>query len=421
MQLLQYLTKPVLYCAIITLVWTGFAFGAEQDDSTLFVEAFNAFQKKNYLLVLEKLDQLNRIFPDTPLRDVSLLLQARAAHKSGDNELAARSVNLFRSEFNDNVLKNTIEDDLIKLGNRKNAGEKLPADQKLRTAAQKTRSAQLELERAAALKAEQERTAREQAERDRIAKAKAEAERRERERIAAEMAAKASIKLEIVTPNSSTVCETGAVCRLPVQLINRGANNEEFELSITGAAEYTAMLSSAGAPDKKIGRLAIDAGKTYESVLVFKMPDDKVDGFRARLPIKAVSTKFSDISFTAQPQLTAAAPLIRVVARPNSPKFNRGDSVSYRIIILNAGSLAARGLKIKVIPPEQAEIADRASLAIDLLEPGTMKEFNINMKISERAQEKRELRCRVEVGNDRRAQKTFFHSAPVTVHTPSTN
>jgi len=72
---------------------------SEIDDSTVFVEAFNAYQQKDYLLAIEKCNQLNQVFPNSPLRDVSLLLVARASLKSGDNLRAAKSIVLFENEF----------------------------------------------------------------------------------------------------------------------------------------------------------------------------------------------------------------------------------------------------------------------------------------------------------------------------------
>jgi hypothetical protein len=37
-------------------------------------EAFNASKNRDYLLSVNKTSQLNQLFPDSPLRDISLLL-----------------------------------------------------------------------------------------------------------------------------------------------------------------------------------------------------------------------------------------------------------------------------------------------------------------------------------------------------------
>ncbi len=193
------LLKPVLFCALVVLFGTGFAYSAEQDDSALFVDAFNAFQTKDYIRTIEQLDQLYRLFPDTPLRDVSLLLQARAALKSGNRELAAKVVNQFQAEFSDSPLKATIEDELLKLGIHQKKGEKLQPDKKLQSAAQKVRSAQLQQGRAA----EQEKIGREKAVADHLSLTTAGTERNEHGRIAAEVADRQELRRRIEDVNDS--------------------------------------------------------------------------------------------------------------------------------------------------------------------------------------------------------------------------
>lgn len=427
MRFVTRLLKPVLYCALVVLFGTGIAFSAEQDDSNLFVDAFNAFHKKDYIRVIEKADQLYRLFPDTPLRDVSLLLQARAALKSGDRELAAKVVNQFQAEFADSTLKASIEDDLLKLGTRLKKGEKLLPDKKLQAAAQKVRTAHLEQERATALKAEQERIAKEKAERERVLQAKAEAERRERERIAAEIAAKTSIRLAILLPESSHNFAAGTAAQLPVQLVNKGTVSEEFLLTTTAEPEYAVLLTAVDKPGAMLERISLAPGESFKGNLTFRMPDCKVDGFRSRLSIKAVSAKFSDVAFDAESEVITSAPLVRVVARPNTAASGRGKPLSYRITVLNAGSLAARGLKVRVILPEQTDLLETtdnnyqqesagvASFEVDALEPGNLKEFSLNVKVRESAPDKQELLCRIEVINDSLKLKDTFISSPSTV------
>lgn len=139
------LLKPVLRSLMIMLLGAGFVVASEIDDSSLFVEAFAAYQKKDYLLAIERIGVINQLFPDTPLRDVALLLLARSGLKSGDNELAAKTITQFTSEFAANPLKDTIEEELLRLGSRWQKGEKLPPAIPLRTAARKVRNEQAAL------------------------------------------------------------------------------------------------------------------------------------------------------------------------------------------------------------------------------------------------------------------------------------
>jgi hypothetical protein len=140
---------------------------AEINDSTVFVEAFNAYQQKDYLLAIEKCDLLNQVFPDSPLRDVTLLLMARASLKSGDNERAAKSVALFSSEFPESSLKISVEDELKVLASRHQKREVLAADITMQSTARKVRSDTLARERAADLKMEMEHESLAQGEKER--------------------------------------------------------------------------------------------------------------------------------------------------------------------------------------------------------------------------------------------------------------
>lgn len=399
----------------------------ELDDSNLFVEAFNAYQKKDYLLAIDKVNQLTQIFPDSPLRDLSLLLLARAGLKSGDNELAARAINQFTTEYTDNSLKTTVEEELLALGARRKNGEKLPPNKQLQASALKVRNDQLALERAAALKAEQERLAREKAERERIARAKAEEERKERERIAAEKAAKAAIKLAIAIPGDSRQLEVGKKGLIPFEISNTGAGREEFLLAVSAPTEYAVALTSADRPGELLERVALAAGEKLKGNIATQMPFDKVDGSKAQFHVRAVSAKYGDVSFAKDTAVTASAPLVRAVAKPQKTKVAPGEPLGYRVTVLNAGSIAARDLTLRTVMPAQAEFIDAAGadyrreadgsvvFTLPSLEMGRLAEFNLNVKVRDNATEKQELRMRVEVANNQLHQKDSFTSSPAVV------
>lgn len=190
---LTFIIRPVLFCLLAMLLGTGFVTAAELDDASFFVDAFTAYQKKDYLLAIEKTDQLNQLFPDSPLRDVALLLIARSSIKSGDNERAAKAITSFNNEFSDSSLKTTVEEELQSLSARHRKGEPLPPNKQLQTAAQKVRT-----------------------------------ERLAQERIAAEKAAKESIKVVISVREGGVVSAAGENGSIPVEISNRGKNSEEF-------------------------------------------------------------------------------------------------------------------------------------------------------------------------------------------------
>lgn len=153
-------------------------YSAEIDDSTIFFDAFNAFQQSDYLLAIEKCDQLSQVFPDSPLRDVTLLLVARASLKSGDNERAAKSIARFTSEFPESSLGTTVEEELKVLASRRQKGEFLAVDIRLQNAARKVSSDRMARERAVS-KREMESAAKARTEQESLARIKLDEENRE--------------------------------------------------------------------------------------------------------------------------------------------------------------------------------------------------------------------------------------------------
>jgi tetratricopeptide (TPR) repeat protein len=425
MYLTSLVSRTLLVAIMMMLLCSGSASATIPDDSALFMEAFNAYQKKDYLLVVEKIEQLNQLFPDTPLRDLSLLFQARASYRSGDYEQAAKIINQFGSEFADSPLRTSVETDLTNLGVRLKKGEKLLPNKQLKTAAQKVRNDQLALERAAALKAEQERLAREKAELQRIAKEKADAERRELERLAAEKAAKESIKLAIVFPTGSQVSEVGKEGEMPVELVNNGSGREEFRLILPSATEYAPGLTLALKAGEALERVVLEAGEARKGVMKYKLPASRVDGFNLSLQLKAVSTKFDDVSFVGDAHIVAAAPLLRAIAKPDRMKVPVDEVFKYRVTVLNAGSMAAHDLTIRVELPIQLEFSDApgdgfrsegvrtVAIHVDSLEIGNMKEFSLNVKSKDTSVGKQDLRCKVEIENGVLKLRESFMSSPL--------
>jgi hypothetical protein len=375
---------------------------AELDDSGLFVEAFNAFQKKDFLLTIDKIGQLSEIFPDSPLRDISLLLLARAGLKSGDNELAAKSVQRFSAEFPDNALNSALEDELLSLATRRNKGEKLPPNKQLQ---------------AIALKTSQERVARE----------KAEKEQKERERLAAEKAAREAIKLAIAMPVDNQQIEVGKEGLFTFELNNKGTKREEFLLSAQNAKEVGVLISSADKAEEPIDRVVLSPGESFKGAIKLRMPSERVDGFKAPFQLKVVSAAFSDVTFSKAALATASAPLVRAVARPLKAKIIRGEQVKYRVTVLNAGSLTARKLTVRVTIPDQLDLIDLPGTYYSLEKPGTLvfnapdletgrlAEFEINVKAIGKLTNNQELRFPVEVINGHIQRTEHFTSSAITL------
>ncbi|MBT0653876.1 tetratricopeptide repeat protein [Geomobilimonas luticola] len=182
-------------------------------DSQLFMDSFNLFRSNNYPSSLAKLNRLLAIYPDTPLRDVALLLQAQASAKIGNHLDAAQAMLKFLTEYPDSPLTLNANADVMKLAVRLQRGEKLAnrlpvqlettvneglvvalEKQEVINKAGEERLAGENTERKRlAAKTEEQRLARERAEQEKHARQRAEeeklvAEKAERERLAREKA-----------------------------------------------------------------------------------------------------------------------------------------------------------------------------------------------------------------------------------------
>jgi uncharacterized repeat protein (TIGR01451 family) len=412
----------VLVVLSLCIVFTSFVSGhsAEIDDSTVFIEAFNAYQQKDYLLTIEKCDQLNQVFPESPLRDVTLLLIARASLKSGDNERAAKSVALFFTEFPESSLKLSVEDELKNLAHRHKKGEVLTADKTLQATARQVTSDRIARQRAAEMKLEMERVAKIKAEQERLAKIKLEEERLEKERLLAEKRAKANIKIAITLREDTGPVPVGSSGMVPFEITNKGTGSEEVLLTITAAKEYSAVLTRVGKPDENVTRLQLAAGETFNGAVKIVMPSGMVDGQRSILSLHAVSAKFSDVSFQKEAVVVSSAPLVRAVAKLAKPKVAPGEKLRYRVAILNAGSQPAQNLSVRLQLPAQIDFLGAPDIPfkqepngalvfkIDKVDIGRLVEINLDVKVRENSAVGQELRGQVEVDNGTLQRKELF-------------
>lgn len=401
------------------LLGTGFLFAAEVDDAAMFVDAFAAYQKKDYLTAIEKAEQLNQMFPDSPLRDVTLLLIARSGFRSGDNQRAAKAVTSFSNEFSESNLKSTVEEELLSLMVRYKNGEQLVANKQLQAAAQKVRAERLAQERAAAAKLEQERLAREKAERERIAREKIEAERRAREKLAAEKAAKESIKAVITVKDGRTVA-AGGNGSIPFEVSNRGRNSEEFILEAIAPPEFAVSVSSLSNIDAAVTRMKLAAGETFKGSLSLRMPSDRVDGARTNITIKTTSATYNDVFQQKNVLAITSAPLVRVVAKLAKNAVAPGEQLIYRVTILNIGSLPAQSLTVRLHLPLQLDFLGAPehkfrqepdgtlTFKVEQIDPGKLTELKLDVRVRDKSNDGQKLGGQIEVINGQLQRKDIF-------------
>jgi hypothetical protein len=399
---------------------------AEIDDSSLFMEAFTAFQGKDYLHSIAKLNQMGQLYPDSPLRDVSLLMLARSYQRSGDNDAAAQTINQFTKEFGTGSLSESIETELVSLGKRRQAGEKLPPSKQLRAAALKIRNEQLAAERAVAMKAEQERLAQERADRERIAREKAEADRQARERLAVLKAAREAIKFGFDFRTTTPVLEVGVAAAIPFKLINQGKDAEEFLLEASLPLGVEGIIAQGADRTQPVQKITLQPRQHADLQIAFKMPSDRVDGSRITVSAKAVSTKFTDISKSHEVTVTAAAPLLRAVSRLPKQAPVSGETLTYKVTLLNVGSKPAKDIDLRINLPQLAKLVDAggngcwieneqlASCRIEMLQSGQLTERNLKIIIRDNTAGKSE-KGSVEVQQTVLQVKDSFSGAAITV------
>lgn len=326
----QVLFVLALLCAMAA---TGaFAGSVEGDDSSLFMEAFGAFQGRDFLLAVEKIGLLEQRFPDSPLRDVALLLLARAHQRAGDNDGAGLAISRFSREFGASPLASSVEPDLASLGKRREAGEILKPDRQLQVAAAKIRD---------------EHRAREQAA----------AEQRERSRLAALKAAREAIKVAVIPAPAPPVLEAGTRARLPFRLANRGKDAEEFVLTARLPVGWGDAVITT--PElQPLQALRLQPGQQTELLLTFTTPADQVDGARLHASVRAASARFNDIGTAHDLPAIVAAPLLRAVSRLQHKTPTVGLQADYRVTLLNVGSRPAGELAMRILLPEQLQVVD---------------------------------------------------------------
>ena len=298
------------------------------------------------------------------------------------------------------------------MANRSQKGEVLGADKALQTAASKVRSDNLARERAAKLKLEMELAA----------KAKT-----EQERLQAEKIARSSINVAITLHGVDEPIPVGSNGNMPIEISNKGNNNEVFLLTIAAAKEYNAILVRANKPDENITRLQLAAGETFNGSIVFRMPAEMIDGHRSPMLVKAVSAKFSDIIFQKETILISSAPLVRTVAKLAKLKVTPGEKLNYHVTVLNAGSLPAQNLTIRLKLPSQVDFQGTPDsllkqeangtivFKVDQIGMGKLVEIDMEVKVREDSVVGQELRGRLEIVNDSLQRKDIFTARASTI------
>ncbi len=283
------LLQLLVILVIISSLLAPPAYCQETEDSQVFIAGFNAYQQKDYATSIEKLNEVLKKYPDTPLKDMTLFWLSRSYYKVGNQQEAARYLSQLSKEYPDSPLKNTVEDELLSLMARYDKGEKLPtgplaakqADllatrnenaEKMRVAAAQAEAAKqaaaaAESARTAALKKADEIAVAQRKETARAAAAHAEQEKiaaaKNEEALRRSAKAKETLQSEAAAETARITAQKAEVLRLArIQAEKKRAEQAEAELAHMNAqkAENERKAAAEKAEQK---RLAI--AKTEET------------------------------------------------------------------------------------------------------------------------------------------------------------
>ncbi len=456
------------------------ASAANPDEYSVFISGFTAFQKQEYATTVERMTLFLKEYPSTPLRDMALFWLARAHFRLGHREEAARYMARFLRENPDTPLRNAVEEELVALAKMYDKGEPLPAPaEKPTVVAQQPPSISPDKERiirTAPVPAPKttEKTAKTRARRktgttDPSMKERAIAEYRavQEKYPGTRAAAAAAERLEKLgagqpapvqtpIPSAGTVGrganaqvvdlevgqfaaadfsfspyaahnDAGAGISLPFEVVNRGNAVDSFSLETGFPQEFGSRFAAAGGPGVFIRETPpLAPGESFKGIMTLTVPAGMVDGQKVTHSAKLVSKFDPGTSLSRDISLVSRAPLLRMVVKPDRERVTPGETVTYRIALLNIGSAAAKRVSFTLSYPSQYEPIDsgggglkkesKLALVSDEMgmASGENREFTVAFRLRDEALSGQELFCRAEVENrELRVRETFL--SPVAV------
>ena len=426
---------------VVAVLLPAPAFSLDSEDSQIFISGFNAYQRKDFTAAIDNMSVLLKKYPDTSLRDMSLFWLARAYYRAGNEQEAAKHMAQFFRDYPNSPLKGTVEEELVALAENYQKTQPLEAPYK---ASEKAPTlAAKETPKAAEAAATEKATLNKAAEKvaadrvlaiQRLAIEKAATEKAATEKAVApkqaevvqdfnlEVAQYADLEVNLgPTPETR---EAGKPFSFPFDVVNTGNGSDSFYLESGFPAEYAFHFAAAASPDvpiKSTPTLAV--GEKFRVVAVGTMPHGNMDGQKNSYPIKIVSSFAREASQSKEIALVTSAPLLRAVVKSDKSKLSPGETISYRISLLNIGSAPARGVTLRLNYPPQYEPVGfeslgfkqegKAALVLDgmQLKSGEGKDFNLTFQLKDEALAEQELFVRADVINNDLDKKESFVSA----------
>jgi uncharacterized repeat protein (TIGR01451 family) len=441
----QILFTRTLLLLISVLLFSTSAHSFEAEDSKIFISGFTAFQNRDYQTTIDRMSLFLKKYPDSTLRDMTLFWLAQANFKMGRKEEAARYMAQYLRENPDSNLKNAVEDELLKLAGGYVKGDVPPVvagkaagevkDGKKDVIAKSYDSVPKDRVPEASGAALKEQAiagyksvikdypgSSAAAKAEERLQALAEPQQQPAKKPAAVVAAvKPGRKTQVlnleVAQSAAVECtllpyelthEAGSKVLVPFEVLNNGNGADSFNLEAGFPPEFGARFAAAESPDVSLRVTpTLAPGAKFRGIVAVTIPPTNVDGQKSSFPIKLASNHDSGVSRSREISLVASAPLLRAVVNPDKELVAPGDTVTYRVTLLNIGSAAARRASFTLTFPPQYEPVEYSGFSKDaksMLVSGEMRigsgetrEFPVKFRLKDGALAGQELFCRVEL------------------------
>ncbi|MCE1225327.1 MAG: hypothetical protein LWW87_02440 [Geobacteraceae bacterium] len=238
-----------------------------------------------------------------------------------------------------------------------------------------------------------------------------------------EVAQYAAFEFDVQSPQAPL--EVARKNVIPFEIQNRGNGQDSFYLASSFPAEFGARFAAAGMPEQSINQTPqLAPGEKFKGLLVLSVPAVSIDGLRIAHPIKAASQFMPEASQSRTVSLVAAAPLLRAVVKTEKLQLLPGETVQYRVAVLNVGSTPAEDVTLRLNFPPQYQAVDfaaagfrqemGAALVLDglSLKSGESRDLTVTFQLKAEALAKEELIVRADLlNNPLQTRGTFLSNA----------
>lgn len=216
--------------------------------------------------------------------------------------------------------------------------------------------------------------------------------------------------------------EVGSQVSIPLEVTNRGNGADSFSLETGFPADCSPRFAATTAPDVPLSATPnLAPGETWRGILNVAIPSGDVDGQKLRYPVRATSRFSRNVSRTSEVLLTVSAPLLRGLMKPEPVAVLPGETVSYRITLLNIGSAPARSVRFRLEYPAPLDPVsltgfrqESGSLVMDnfSLMSGERRETTVTFRLKASTPARQDLICRGELVNPvLRTRESFISTA----------